>query len=196
VPLTFAQPGRRSLTTPILIAIAVLALVIGSLIYLSPPATATVSVKNTAVYAAVTEFKSEAKMVEHNIHQNDLYVLVNVHIEDHLKVPLFLKDFTANFDLSDSNAELLKTSAIEKPEFPNLYTTFPAIKSLVDQQGAPLLYRETQIDPGKSADGIIVLHFPIDQATWDQRKSATLSISLYHQPDATIEIPKQSTPPK
>jgi hypothetical protein len=166
-------------------------IIIGLLVYLSPPTTATVSIKSTAIYSATTEFKSESNEVGRGISQNDLYVLVNVHIEDHLKVPLFLKDFTTNFTPSDPNVEPLTTSAIEKPEFANLYTTFPALKSLVDQQGAPLLYRESQIDPGKSVDGIIVLHLPIDQATWDQRKSATLNIALYHQPDATLEIPKQ-----
>jgi hypothetical protein len=196
MPPTFAQSGSRSLATPIIIAIVVLVIIIGLLAYLAPPTTATVSIKNTSIYSATTEFKSESNEVGRGISQNDLYVLVNVHIEDHLKVPLFLKDFTASFDPADSNFESLKTSAIEKPEFANLYTTFPALKSLVDQQGAPLLYRETQIDPGKSADGVIVLHLPIDQATWDARKSATLTLALYHQPDATIEIPKQSTTQK
>ena len=191
MPLTFAQSGRRSLATPIIIAIVVLVIIIGLLIFLSPPTTATLSIKNTAAYSATTEFKSEANEVGRGISQNDLYVLVNIHIEDHLKVPLFLKDFTASFDPSDSNVQPLTTSAIEKPEFSNLYTTFPALKSLVDEQGSPLLYRETQINPGQSTDGIIVLHFPIDQATWDSRKSATLTIALYHQPDATVEIPKQ-----
>jgi hypothetical protein len=191
VPLTFAQPGRRNLTTPIVSAVIVLVIVIGLLAYLAPPTTATVSIKNSTVSATVTEFKSEANMVGRDMPQNDLYVLVNVHIEDHLKVPLFLKDFTTNFTPSDPNVEPLTTSAIEKPEFPNLYTTFPALKSLIEQQNTPLLYRETQIDPGKSADGIIVLHLPIDQAAWDQRKSANLNIDLYHQPVATVEIPKQ-----
>jgi hypothetical protein len=196
VTLTFAQTGRRNLTAPIVSAIVVVVIVTALVVFLSPPTTAIVSVKNTAVYATLTEFKSEANEVGRVIPQKDLYALVNVHIENHLKVPLFLKDFTSDFNPSDPNAELLKTSAIEKPEFPNLFTVFPALKTLIEQQNAPLLYRETQIDPGKSADGIIILHFPIDQAAWDQRKSATLSVDLYHQPTATVEIPKQATSQK
>jgi hypothetical protein len=38
---------------------------------------------------------------------------------------------------------------------------------------------------------MILIHFPVSQATWDQRKSATITIDLYHQNPVTIPIPVQ-----
>ncbi len=198
MPLTFAQPARRNLTTPIVGALLVLVIAIGLLIYFAPHTTADATIKSTSVYATHTVFKSESLVVGSDRDQNDLYVLVNLRIEDHLHFPLFLKDFTATLNPINpdgTNAEPITSSAIEKLDVPNIYTTFPALKSLATEQAAPLLLRETQIDPGKSAEGLVLLHFPVDQATWDHRKSATLTIDLYHQPSATIEIPK-STPSK
>lgn len=193
MPPTFAQPARRNLTTPIVSALLVLGIAIGLLIYFAPPSTASVTLKDTAVYPAHIVFKSESLVVGSDRVEDEVYVVVNLHIDDRLRFPLFFKDFTATLIPSNpdgSPGEPITTSAIEKPEVPNLYTTFPALKSLADQQDTPLLVRDTQIDPGKSGAGIVLLHFPVDQATWDNRKSATLTIDLYHQPSATIEIPK------
>ena len=196
MPLTFAQPARRNLTTPIVGAVLVAAIVIGVLVHFAPHTTADIVVKSSAAYAAHTVYKAESLVVGADRVEDDLYVLVNIRVEDHLHFPLFIKDFTATLNPTNpdgSDAEPITSSAVEKPDVPNLFTTFPALKSLAADQASPLLVRETQIDPGKSADGLVLLHFPVTQAIWDQRKSATLTIDLYHQPPATIEIPKTPT---
>ncbi len=100
--------------------------------------------------------------------QDDLYVLATLRIEDRLNLPLFLKDFTATLVTADG--EEFNTSATEKQDIPALFITFPAIEKLAS---APLL-RETLISPGQSAEGMVLLHFPVTQATWNSRKSATL----------------------
>lgn len=191
--LTFSQSARRNLATPILIAIAVLAIAAVLVFTLTPRSTADVTIKKTAVYDAHTVFKSESTIVGRDVAQDDLYVIVDLHLENHLRLPLFLKDFTATLTPSNPDgtpAEDIAATAIEKPDVPNLYVSFPALKTLADEQATPLLLRETQIDPGKSAEGLILLHFQTSQANWDNRKSATLSIALYHQQPLTIEIPK------
>ena len=190
--LTFAQPARRNFTAPILAALAVLGVVAALLLYFTPHKTADVSITKTAVYPTHIIFKSNSLVIGRDTVEDNLYVLLTLHIEDRLRLPLFLKDFNAT--LTTPDAEPITTSAVEKPDLPNLYLSFPQLKSLADQQNSPLLLRETQIDPGKSADGLLLLHFPVTQSAWDQRKSATLTIDLYHQQSITIQIPKPSSP--
>jgi hypothetical protein len=189
VPLTFSQSANRSYTTPIVIAIAVLAAGLGVMELLLPRRTAELTIKNSATYASHLVFKADSMMVGRETTEDDIYVLVTLHIEDKLHVPLFIKDVTAT--LTPAEGEPVTTSAAQKLDVPNLYLTFPGLKAVADQFSAPLLLRETQIDPGKSAEGVLVLHFPGTQATWDQRKSATISIDLYHQPPVVVEIPKR-----
>jgi hypothetical protein len=116
--------------------------------------------------------------------EEELYVLATVRIDDKLRLPLFLKDLTGTLTTADGS--VVTTSAVEKNDLAGLYITFPALKPLVS---APLL-RETEIPPGQHAEGMVLLHFPVDQATWDQRKSAIVTIDLNHQDSLTVEIPK------
>ena len=186
--LTFAQPGRRNLTTPIVSALLILGIGLAILLHYTPHNTANVTIKSITPYPAHIVFKSESLMVGRDTVDDTLYLLVNLHVENRRHMPLFIKDFTAT--LTPADADPITTSAIEKPDIPNLYASFPKLKSLADEQAAPLLVRETQIDIGKSADGLLLLHFPVPQSTWDQRKAATITIDLYHQESVTIPIPK------
>jgi hypothetical protein len=190
--LTFSQPARRNLAVPVLLAVAVLSVAAFLVFYFTPHTTADVTVKKAAVYAAHTVFKSDSNVVGRDPVEDDLYVLVILHVDNRLRLPLFLKDFTATLTPSNPDgtpAEATTTAAAEKLDLPNLYASFPAVKTLADQQATPLLLRDTQIDPGKSAEGLVVLHFSTTQAAWDARKSATLNIALYHQQPLTVTIP-------
>ena len=196
--LTFSQPARRNLAAPILIALAVLAVAAGLLYRFTPHSTADVTVEKTAVYNSHIVLKSDSLLVGRDTAQDDIYVLVTLKIANNLRLPLFLKDFTATLTPSNpdgSPAEDISSSAVEKLDVPNLYTSFPALKSLAEEQGSPLLLRDTQIDPGKSAEGMVLLHFPTTQANWDARKSASLEIALYHQQPITVPLPVKTTPP-
>jgi hypothetical protein len=191
--LKFSQSERRNFTAPILIALVVLGIATALVLHFTPHTTADVTVKKSAVYASHLVFQSGSIVVGRDHSQDDMYALVTLHIDNRLRLPLFLKDFTATINPSNpdgSPAESIDTSAAEKPDIPNLYVSFPAIKALADQQASPLLLRDTQIDPGHSAEGMLLLRFPVDQATWDKRKSATVTIAFYHQQPLTIEIPK------
>jgi hypothetical protein len=183
--LTFSQSERRSFLVPGII-VAVLVVVAFALIYFfTPHRIADLSVTRTAVLPTHTAFKSSTKVVGLGEQaQDDLYVLTTVRIDDKLRLPLIVNDITGTLTSADGTET--DTSAIEKLDLPNLYVTFPA---LVPLSSAPLL-RETEIAPGGHAEGMVILHFPVDQATWDQRKSATVTINLYHQGEFTVTIPK------
>jgi hypothetical protein len=181
--LTFAQPARRNLLAPVLIAFVLLGIVIALVLRYTPHKTADVAITATSVYPAHTVFKSDSILVGSDRAQDDLYVLATVRIDDRLNLPLFLKDFTATLITADG--EEFHTSATEKQDIPALFTTFPAIEKLA----SPPLLRETLIAPGQFAEGMVLLHFPVTQAVWNSRKSATLSVDLYHQGPLAILIP-------
>jgi hypothetical protein len=187
---TFAQPDRRNFALPLLLALGVLAIAAGLLAYFFPYKKPQLTITHSAVYLGHTVFERQNFENGTNVvgqgpsTEDDLYVLETVHIENPLKVPLTLNDFTATLTATDGSQ--MKVGAIEKPELPTVFTAFPALKPLV---ATPLL-RETTIAPGQSADGVIVLPFPVAKSTWDQRQSAILTIEFYRESPVNLTIPK------
>ncbi len=181
--LTFSQPERRNFFVPIALAVVVLALASALLIRFTPHRIPVLIVKHTSTWQAHTIFKSDSILVGQDKAQDDLYVLATLRIQDPLKVPLFLKDFTGT--LTTASGETLSVSAAEKLELPALYETFPALKSLAS---TPLL-REAAILPGRTAEGMILLHFPVTEDAWSHRQSATLTVDFYHQGPQSIALP-------
>ncbi len=169
-----------------LIAFVVMGLAIALVIRITPRRTADLSILHTSVVPVHTVFKSESTLVGHDQSQDDLYVLTTLRIDDHLNLPIFLKDMTAT--LTTAQGEELTTSAVEKQDLPNLYAAFPALKPLAS---APLL-RETIIKPGESSEGMVVLHFPVTKEVWDHRRIAMLNIDLYHQGQQGVTISRAS----
>jgi hypothetical protein len=181
--IRFTQPARSNLLAPVLIAFVVLGIVLALVLRYTPHKTADLTITKAAVYPAHTVFKSDSILVGRDRAQDDLYVLVNLRIEDRLNLPIFLKDFTATLTTADGVE--LHTSATEQQDFGTLYESFPALKSLSWEP----LPRETLIAPGKSAEGMVLLHFPVTAEVWDRRRSAVLSVDLYHQGPIRITIP-------
>jgi hypothetical protein len=184
---TFSQPQRRSsLMLPLLIAFVVVGGAF-AYVYLRPHRIADITVTQTAVVPEHTVFKSLSKVVGHEdeVH-DDLYIITTVRIDNRLKIPLFIDDITGTLTPGDDSAESITASAINSGDLDNLYTTFPAIKPLAS---APLL-RESTIAPGDHAQGMVLLHFEVAQADWDKRKSASVTISFYHQEPLTVPLPK------
>jgi hypothetical protein len=173
--LKFAQPVRRNLLVPVLLAFLILGIILALVLRFTPHKTADLTITRTVIFPTHTVFKSETIVVANQHAEDDLYVLTTLRIDDRLHLPLFLKDFTAT--LTTAEGEEITTSAIEKQDLDNVYTSFPNLKPLATE---PLL-RETMISPGQSAEGMILLHFPITKEVWDHRRTAVLNVDLYHQ---------------
>jgi hypothetical protein len=186
--LKFAQPARRNLLVPVLLAFLILGIVLALFLRFIPNHTADLAITHTSVYAAHTVFKSETIVVANQRAEDNLYVLTTLRIDDRLHLPLFLKDFTAT--LTTTDGEEVTSSAIEQQDLEAVYTSFPEVKALAT---TPLL-RETMISPGQSAEGMILLRFPVTQEVWDRRRSAVLNIDLYHQGEQSILIPNSTKP--
>ena len=184
--LKFAQSARSNLLAPVLLAFLILGLTLALVMRFTPRRTADLDILHTSIYPAHTVYKGESILVGNEQTQDDLYVLTTLRVTDGLRLPLFLKDFTAT--LTTGDGQEITTSAVEKDDFSNLYTSFPALKPLASE---PLL-RETMISPGQSAEGMILLHFPVTQTVWDHRRTAFLNVDLYHQGQQTVMIGRAS----
>jgi hypothetical protein len=184
--LKFAQPARRNLLVPVLLAFLILGIVLALVLKFTPHKTADLTITRTAIYPAHTVFRSDSIIVANQHAEDDLYVLTTLRIDDRLHLPLFLKDFTAT--LTTAEGEEITTSAVEKQDLDNVYTSFPELKPLASE---PLL-RETMISPGQSAEGMVLLHFPVTKETWDHRRTAVLNVDLYHQGQQEVLIGRAS----
>ena len=183
---TFAHAARSNLLTPVLIALFILGIVIALFARITPYRMANLLVTRTIVYPAHTIFKADSIVVGRDTAQDDLYVLTTLQVQDNLRLPLFLKDFTAT--LTTAEGQKITTSAAEERDIPNIYTSFPGLQRLAS---TPLL-RESLIKPGESAEGMILLHFPVTQAVWDHRQTAVLNVDLYHQGQQDVVISRAS----
>ncbi len=184
--LKFAQPARRNLLVPVLLAFLILGIVLALVLKFTPHKTADLTITRTAIYPAHTVFRSDSIIVANQHTEDDLYVLTTLRIDDRLHLPLFLKDFTAT--LTTAEGEEITTSAVEKQDLDNVYTSFPALKPLASE---PLL-RETMISPGQSAEGMVLLHFPVTKEIWAHRRTAVLNVDLYHQGQQEVLIGRAS----
>jgi hypothetical protein len=181
--LKFSQPARRNLLAPVLIAFLLLGIVIALVIRSTPARAVNLTLSHTALYPTHTVFKSDSIVVGSDKAEDNLYVLTTLRVDDPLHLPLILKDFIATITTADDTQ--ITTSAAQEKDLPNIYTSFPALKPLASR---PLL-RETLIAPGASAEGMVLLQFPITQDVWNHRKSAVLNVDLYHQGNFPISIP-------
>ncbi|WP_353063544.1 hypothetical protein RBB77_20080 [Tunturibacter psychrotolerans] len=184
--LKFAQPARSNLLAPVLLAFLILGITLALAVRFTPHKTADLDIVHTAIYPAHTVFKGESILVGHDQARDDLYVLTTLRVTDGLRLPLFLKDFTAT--LTTGDGQEITTSAVEKDDIASVYSAFPALKPLASE---PLL-RETMITPGQSVQGMILLHFPVTQGVWDHRRTAVLNVDLYHQGQQGVMISRAS----
>lgn len=180
-------PSRSPLPA-IFAAAGILILIAAAVLYFNPRKTAELSITRVQIYAAHTETKAlpgTTHIIGTNQHaDDDLYVLLTVKLTDKLRLPLFIKDETAVLTASDHS--IAEASAVQIPDLPNLYTTFPALQKLASEP----LARDTQVAPGQSAEGMVLLHFPgATEANWTSRQSATLTLDLFHQSPQTVTIP-------
>ncbi|GAC1417872.1 MAG: hypothetical protein NVSMB62_09080 [Acidobacteriaceae bacterium] len=188
--LQFSQPERRNYLVPALVVMVLAGLAGAAIYFLTPQRIARVSVTRTAVVPIRTVYKgaqlgssSDMKVLGDQT-QDDLYVLLSVRVEDDLKLPIFIKDLTGT--LTEPDGGQLTASAVQRRDLETLYATYPKLKAAA---GVPLL-RETEIRPGATAEGIVVLHFALPQSAWDGRSGATVTVDTYHQGPLTVDVPK------
>ena len=180
----FAQPERSRILLPALGALALLILAVLVAIHFFPATTVNIAHVRTDLLPITTKFSSDSLLVGRAETHTTLFVASTIRVENKLRVPIFLDDFAATYT-DPQGAELAVESATVK-ELAALESVYPALKPLTKH---PLL-RETSIAPGQSAEGVVLLSFPFTKAVWDARKTAVITVKLYHQQTLYQEIPK------
>lgn len=188
--LQFSQAERRNYLVPALIGLALAGVAGAAIYFLTPHRIVRVTVTRTSVVPIRTVYKSSRIVVDGDMRvmgdqaQDDLYILAMVRVEDDLKLPIFIKDLTGT--ITEPDGAQLTASGVQKHDLDTLYATCPQLKQVA---GPPLL-RETEIQPGATAEGMVVLHFPVPQKLWDGRGEATVTVDTYHQGPLSAVVPK------
>ncbi len=182
--LTFAQPARRSYLIPILVAVVALALATLIAIRFFPATTINIDHVRTDVVDTHTVFKEKTIVIQEQKAQDVLYVVETLRVDNQLRLNISLDDF--NLKLTNPDGKELTVKAVQKTDLPTLRSSFPKLDPLL---AMPLL-RDTNIEPGKSAEGALVFSFSLPKEMWDARKSAVIKVDVYHQPSLYLTIPK------
>jgi hypothetical protein len=189
--LKLVPPRESSNDLPkfLAIALAVMAAVALGVFLLNPRKTADVAILKAEPYAPHTVFKDAPAGAMHVLGtapaaEDDLYVVTTVRITDKLRLPLFLNGYTAA--LINPDGTQLNATAIASRDLARLEQTFPALAPMAQN---PLDDKDPVL-PGETREGTLVLQFPGLTATaWNGRKSATLTVTLTHQPPQTVAFP-------
>jgi hypothetical protein len=186
----FAQPAHRNFALPLILAVAILASAGAMLAYFFPSEKPQVTLAHSTVYVGKTVFEKQTFQNGSHVvgqgpsEEQDLYVVATVHIDNPLKTTIYLDDVNAT--LTGSDGSQMQASAIGKSDLSSVYNAFPELKPMV----ATPLVREASIAPGQSAEGTVLLQFPVTKDIWDARQSATLSVEFYHLAPITLTLPK------
>jgi hypothetical protein len=116
---------------------------------------------------------------------DQLLVLAQVKIHNQANIPLFLRDISANLDLSNGSSQ--RSSAASRNDFQNVFVAYPQLASF---KQAPLPYDLT-LQPGQTAEGLVVFHYPITKNEWDGRRSFHAVISFQYQEDLLLPWPPE-----
>lgn len=181
---SFALEERRSFLVPAVIAVALLVVGIVVSMKIFPATNVQVLVTGTKLYAVKTVFHSDTIVVGANETDETLFIATTVKLNNKLRTPSTFDD--ATLVITDATGAQLTAKAAEKSELPNMTVMFPALKPLI---ATPLL-RETEMAPGATAQGELVFSFPVPQAVWDNRKSAEITVGIYHQPSIKVTVPQ------
>ena len=182
---TFAQPERRSFVVPALLALVAFAVAFFVWKHAFFPATSVdIAHLHTEVLPFTTEFKTDTIMLGPNETNSTLLVATTIRIDNHRRIPISLDDFAMT--LTDATGAMLTEKAVQKTDLPNLETMFPKLKPIAGTQ----LLRDTEIAPGKAAEGTLIFSFPVPVDLWNKRTSATVEAQIYHQPAVQATVPK------
>ncbi len=182
-PPTFAQPERRSLAIPILLALAFLAACL-AIVHRATATSLTATLLHTEILPNRTVFQANSIVLGQQETSYTLFVVSTLKIDNHRAQPTSIDDLVLT--LSDPSGAQATAQALRPQELANAELSFPKLKTLAN---APLLLRETPIAPNQSAEGLAIFSVAVPQSVWETRKSATIAVTPYHLDPITLTIP-------
>lgn len=189
----FQESSTRRSATPIVISILVLVLLAaaGGFFYFKhndhPFAHAEITqVQVMPIHMAYThELGTDLST---NTDQDATYVVAHVAVTNRFDAPLFLKNMVV--DVTTADGQELHSTALEKSDIARVAEGFKQIKPLLTEAGGKPLLREITIAPNATAEGYIVVQYPVEQKAWLNRQASTLRLDFYHNSTLTTAFPK------
>jgi hypothetical protein len=114
---------------------------------------------------------------------NQLLVFAHIRLHNPNTAPITIVDDWAVVTLP--NGETRRSTAASQADFDRVFQAYPQL--------APVrmdpLRRDLQIQPGQSADGLVVFSYPLSREDWDKRRSMQVTLSLNGAKDVTLNAP-------
>jgi len=186
--LNLGPAPQSSPAKAILIAVVVLGAVAAGVFYLNPRKTAELHVSNVKTYTYTGQPQQAKKggnliggtqFIEH-----DLYVVATLHIDNKLRLPLFINGIDATYTAPDGSEQTAHAATADS--LGRLEEIFPDLKPLLP---SPMDFTGT-IAPASASEGQVLLEFPgFTEDVWKQRKAGTLTVNFTHQSPMTVAIP-------
>ena len=114
---------------------------------------------------------------------DQLLVLAQIQVRNQTNIPLFLHDMWSN--LITNNGDEQRSLAANKNDFQSVFVAYPQMASLKQEP----LQRDITLQPGQSAQGLVIFHYPITKDQWDARHSFEAVVSFAHQKNLVLAWP-------
>jgi len=114
---------------------------------------------------------------------DQLLILAQVQVRNQTNYPLYLHDMWSN--ITTSNGDQQRSLAANKHDFQSVFVAYPQTASLKQE---PLL-RDITLQPGQSAQGLVIFHYPMTKDQWDARQAFEAVISFANQKNLVLRWP-------
>lgn len=114
---------------------------------------------------------------------DQLLVLAEVKVRNQTNIPLFLHDMWSN--LITNNDDQDRSLAANRTDFESVFVAYPQMAQMKQE---PLL-RDTAIQPGQTAQGLVIFHYPMTKDQWDARHGFEAVVSFTHQKNLVLPWP-------
>lgn len=180
------NPVKRALLI-VLAATVIVVLTIGIYVYIDEkPPVAVGQIVKLDVTPIHTEMRvgAGAQGIQGGIDTYDqLLILAQVQVRNQSKNPLYLHDMWS--DLTTNNGDEERSLAANKTDFQSVFVAYPQMTSFKQE---PLL-RDITVQPGQSAQGLVIFHYPITKDQWDARHGFQAVISFMNQKNLILPWP-------
>jgi len=165
IPTLGEEFDRAKWTLPpaqiVAIAIAGVAIVVAIVMYVE---------RYKPVSAGSLDNVASVELADHN----SVMAVINVTVRNISQRPLWIHEVTAGVDTDKGKFSDDAASAVD---FDRYYQAYPSLK----EHALPALMPEMKIAPGGELKGTVIVSFPVNQDTFNKRKSLSVTVLPYDQ---------------
>ena len=165
IPTLGEEFDRPKWTLPpaqiVAIALAGVAIVVAIVMYVA---------RYKPVSAGSLDNVASVELADHN----SVMAVINVTVRNISQRPLWIHEVTAGVDTDKGKFSDDAASAVD---FDRYYQAYPSLK----EHALPALMPEMKIMPGGELKGTVIVSFPVNQDTFNKRKSLSVTVLPYDQ---------------